>query len=200
MTGLQHSTQDPAQGQQRAAEKDKAHRIVHPQPVSAPAGHIARLRAKPVAKREQEEQPDQPGAAEKAYQAIDGTAGQEQGGDVAAAVIQPFTQLPERDGGKQDSEEQNRFGTVMPLRLPPLAAEAPQIKQHGQQCRQPDAGKGGKSEEFDNARHHFAVRKQAADGDNDAGECRPEGVAAQPLPVHGHALKRTGQPLMVVSG
>ena len=118
---------------------------------------------------------------------------------MAAAVIQPLPELPERDSRKQHAEEKHGFSAVVPLGFPPLSAEAPQIKQHGNQRRQADAGEGGEREEFNNARHQFAVGEQAADSDDHAGQRRPEGIAAEPLPVHGDACQGARQTLMFVS-
>jgi hypothetical protein len=52
---------------------------------------------------------------------------------------------------------------------------------------------------FDDTRHQLAVGKQAANGDNDASQRGPEGVAAQALPVHRNAFQATRQTLMLLS-
>ena len=118
---------------------------------------------------------------------------------MAAAVIQTLPELPECDGGKEHAEKKHGFSAVMPLGFTPLSAEAPQIKQHGNQRRQPDACDGGEREECNNARHQFTVGEQAADSDDHAGQRRPEGIAAEPLPVHGDACQGARQTLMLVS-
>ena len=103
-----------------------------------------------------------------------------------AAVIQPFAQLPEGDCRKKHAQKKQTFSGVVPLDFVSLAGKPPQVKTYRQRGREADAGQRGEGEKIDYPGHQFAVGKQAAEGDNCAGQRRPDGVAAQPLPVqHG---------------
>lgn len=112
-----------AERKQRAAEQHEADRVVHAQPVGAPARNVAGFCTEPVAQRQQKKEPHQPGASKKANRAVNQASGQEQRRDMTAAGIQTFAKLPQRHGGKNNPQKEDRLGAVVPLRFPPLAAK-----------------------------------------------------------------------------
>ena len=115
---------------------------------------------------------------------------------MAAAVIQPLAELPQRQRGKHHADKQNRLGTVVPVGGPPLAAESPQVANQRHRRRQRNPRQRRVAEQAHQPGDQFAIGKHAAQRDQQAGQRRPEGVAAQALPVKGAHAQGGRQPLV----
>ena len=114
---------------------------------------------------------------------------------MAAAVIQPHAELPQRQRGKHHADKQNRLTAVVPVRGLPLATESPEVANQRHRRRQRNPRQRRVAEQAHQPGNQFTIGEQAAQRDQQAGQRRPEGIAAQSLPVKGAHAQSARQPL-----